>query len=59
MAQGRQSKHANTKVAKARVRQLVGGELDRLVTLREVNPNIRDVEIEFLQHQLAQAQAQI
>ena len=45
--------------AHARADALVGGELVRLSSLRHVNPNIRAEEIEFLQSQLTQVQAQI
>ena len=38
--------------AKSAMQQSLGEELERLKSLQAINPNIRDGEIEFLQHQI-------
>ena len=35
-------------------RTVLGGEIDRLLALRQVNPGVRDAEIEFFRHRLEQ-----
>ena len=41
--------------AKSAMQQSLGEELQRLKSLQAVNPNIRDGEIEFLQHQIGES----
>ncbi|MCP4413238.1 MAG: RNA polymerase-associated protein RapA, partial [Gammaproteobacteria bacterium] len=39
--------------AKSEMQESLGVELSRLISLKKVNPNIRDIEIDFLQQQIS------